>query len=89
MHYRAKCYNDPVMMELAYSYFSNRDYTDFRSSNGKDTNDCFQNPCFYLAKISPQMGRIGDKENTYGSFSYLANFIKAKAGELKSALMTT
>ena len=35
------------------------------------------------------MGRIGDKENTYGMFSFLSNFIKAKAGELKTALAVT
>lgn len=90
MHYRGKCYNDPVMMEIAFSYFTKEyDYSSARAANGKDTNDCFQNPCFYLDKISPQMGRLGDKENTYGSFSYLANFIRAKAGELKSAISIT
>jgi hypothetical protein len=90
MHYRGKCYNDPVMMEIAYSYFKGADISKIREEKyGKETDDCFKNPCFYLDKISPQMGRIGDKENTYGMFSFLSNFIKAKAGELKTALAVT
>lgn len=92
MHYRGKCFNDPVMMEIAYSYFKGYDsnIADIRMNKyGKQTDDCFKNPCFYLDKISPQMGRIGDKENTYGIFSYLANFIKAKAGEEKTAKAIT
>ena len=90
MHYRGKCYNDPAMMEIAYSYFKGANIAKIREEKyGKDTDDCFKNPCFYLDKISPQMGRIGDKENTYGMFSFLSNFIKAKAGELKTALAVT
>ena len=94
MHYRAKCFNDPVMMEIAYSYFCGPiNYASIREKRKnkyqKAIDDCFNNPCFYLARFSPQMGKLGDKENTYGIFSWIANHIKSNGGEERQVEVTT
>lgn len=80
LHYRSKSFIDPTIMEIAYSYFSNTDViVDIRKSKyGKETDDCFKNPCFYLGRFSGVMGHLGDVENTYGIFSWIANILRAK-----------
>lgn len=81
LHYRAKSFNDPVVMEIAYSYFSSsesqREIREKRKNKyGKNLDDCFQNPCFYLGRFTPMMGELGDEGNTYGLFSYMARNLK-------------
>ena len=94
LHYRAKCFRDPVMMEIAYSYFSGSiNYASLREKRKnkyqKAVDDCFNNPCFYLGYFSPQMGKLGDKENTYGIFSWMANHLKSNGGETRQAEVST
>lgn len=83
LHYRAKSFNDPVVMEIAYSYFSSpesqREIREKRKNKyGKNLDDCFQNPCFYLGRFTPQMGALGDVESTEGVFTYMANLFNSE-----------
>lgn len=94
LHYRAKCFNDPVMMEIAYSYFyGSANYYSIKEKRKnkyqKAVDDCFNNPCFYLGRFSPMMGKLGDKENTYGIFSWIANHLKTNGGEQRQVEVTT
>ena len=82
LHYRAKSFNDPVIMEIAYSYFSSpeaqREIRDKRKNKyDKNLDDCFQNPCFYLGRFTPMMGSLGDEKKTYGIFTWMANKLKS------------
>lgn len=82
LHYRAKSFNDPVIMEIAYSYFSSpsaqREIRDKRKNKyNKNLDDCFQNPCFYLGRFTPMMGALGDEKKTYGIFTWMANKLKS------------
>lgn len=88
LHYRAKSFNDPVIMEIAYAYFSNMgNIAEIRKSKyNKETDDCFKNPCFYLGRFSGVMGMLGDVENTYGPFTFLSNRLRGKG--LKSKQIT-
>ena len=87
LHYRAKAFTDPTIMEIAYSYFPNTGViSDIRRTKyGKETDDCFQNPCFYLGRFSGLMGHLGDVENTYGAFSWLSNTLRGKGLQQKQA----
>ena len=90
LHYRAKSFNDPVVMEIAYSYFSSsesqREIREKRKNKyGKNLDDCFQNPCFYLGRFTPMMGELGNENNTYGLFSYMARKLKV-LGEKKKLI---
>lgn len=80
LHYRAKAFTDPVIMEIAYSYFANTGViaNERKKKYGKDTDDCFKNPCFYLGKFSGVMGMLGDVENSYGPFSWFSNKLRGK-----------
>ena len=80
LHYRAKSFTDPVIMEIAYSYFSNTGTLAEQRKNkyGKETDDCFKNPCFYLGRFSGVMGQLGDVENSYGVFSWMSNVLRGK-----------
>lgn len=80
LHYRAKCFTDTTIMEIAHSYFANTGVIaeTRKSKYGKETDDCFQNPCFYLGRFSGVMGHLGDVENTYGVFSWMSNVLRAK-----------
>lgn len=88
LHYRAKSFNDPVVMEIAYSYFSSpesqREIREKRKNKyGKNLDDCFQNPCFYLGRFTPQMGSLGDVESTEGVFTYIANLFNSEETKKK------
>ena len=87
LHYRAKCFTDPTIMEIAHSYFPNTGVIAETRKNkyGKETDDCFQNPCFYLGRFSGVMGHLGDVENTYGVFSWMSNVLRAKGLREKQA----
>lgn len=88
LHYRAKCFTDPSIMEIAYSYFPNTGVIaeTRKSKYGKETDDCFQNPCFYLGRFSGVMGHLGDVENTYGVFSWLANVLRGNGLKEQQAI---
>lgn len=88
LHYRAKCFTDSTIMEIAYSYFANTGViADIRRNKyGKETDDCFNNPCFYLGRFSGVMGQLGDVENTYGIFSWMSNLLRAKGLQEKQAV---
>lgn len=69
LHYRGRAQADPVVMEIAYSYFSDplvlseiREKKYGKKKNN-DWTDCFKNPCFYLGDFSPAMGSMGDVGN--------------------------
>ncbi len=70
LHYRAEASADPVVMEIAYSYFTDssvlseiRDKKYNKPKTGDDWYDCFTNPCFYLGDFSGVMGSMGDSQN--------------------------
>lgn len=79
LHYRALAQADPVVMEIAYSYFTDTTVlSDIREKKyGKKKNndwtDCFKNPCFYLGDFSGVMGSMGDSKNVDTYFNILAN----------------
>ena len=78
LHYRALAQADPVVMEIAYSYFSDvsvlsdiRETKYGKKKNG-DWTDCFKNPCFYLGDFSGVMGSMGDNKNVDTYFNVLS-----------------
>ena len=85
LHYRAKAYSDPVCMEIAYSYLSDVEYISQvrQQKYGKETDNCFKNPCFYMGKFSAMMGNCGDTENTRTAFNCIARWWQAKFGDGK------
>lgn len=76
LHYRMKAYNDPVCMEIAYSYLSDMSHlSKVRNEKyNKDSDDCFKNPCFYMGKFSAMMGNCGDVENTNTAFNAVSKW---------------
>lgn len=88
LHYRAKSFTDPVIMEIAYSYFSNTGVIAKQRKDkfGKETDDCFKNPCFYLGRFSGVMGQLGDVENSYGAFSWMSNILRGKGLQEKQSI---
>lgn len=87
LHYRAKIYNDPVCLEIAYSYLSDVDQIAKlrKSVYGKDTDGCFQNPCFYLGRFSSVMGSTGDSDNTRSLFNIIGGWINGALDDEKLA----
>lgn len=79
LHYRNKAYNDPVCMEIAYTYLSDTNtLSDIRKNKyNKDTGNCFNNPCFYMGKFSAMMGNCGDSKNTRTAFNCVAKWVNA------------
>ena len=69
LHYRGRAQADPVVMEIAYSYFSDPEVLSeirekkYGKKKNNDWTDCFRNPCFYLGDFSPAMGSMGDSGN--------------------------
>lgn len=53
-------------MEIAYSYLSNPEtLNEIRQSKyGKNSDDCFTNPCFYLGPFSAMVASPGDSRMT-------------------------
>lgn len=78
LHYRKKAYNDPVCMEIAYSYLSDTNHlAQVRQTKyNKETDNCFKNPCFYMGKFSAMMGSCGDSENTRSAFNMVGRWGK-------------
>lgn len=89
LHYRMKAFNDPVCMEIAYSYLSDtQQLSQIRKEKyKKQTDDCFKNPCFYLGKFSAMMGNCGDIKNTKTAFNMISNWaervLKDKQKQIK------
>jgi hypothetical protein len=83
LHYRALAQADPVVMEIAYSYFSDADLllelreTKYGKERGDRWTDCFKNPCFYLGDFSGVMGSMGDSKNVDTYFNLIADKWKA------------
>lgn len=69
LHYRGLAQADPVVMEIAYSYFTDPQVLSeirekkYGKKKNNDWTDCFTNPCFYLGDFSPAMGSLGDDAN--------------------------
>lgn len=86
LHYRALAQADPVVMEIAYSYFNDETVLSeireikYGKSKGDDWADCFTNPCFYLGDFSGVMGSMGDNKNVDTYFNVL--------GEKLASLLT-
>ena len=80
LHYRAEASADPVVMEIAYSYFNDTSVlSEIRETkyNKKKSDDnewwnCFTNPCFYLGDFSGVMGSMGDSHNVETFWSNMA-----------------
>ena len=87
LHYRMKAYNDPIMLEIAYSYLNDTNQlAELRENKyGKETDNCFKNPCFYMGKFSAMMGNIGDSSNTKSAFNIAGRAARAAYGKLKNA----
>lgn len=81
LHYRNKALADPVVMEIAYSYFTDTNaLSKIRQEKYGKPNDgnCFTNPCFYLGDFSPLMGSLGDFEDVDNGFNRLGVWIAEK-----------
>ena len=81
LHYRKKALADPVVMEIAYSYFTNADtLSDIRQKKygKKKTDNCFTNPCFYLGDFSPLQGSLGDYGNLQCVFNEVGLWVAQK-----------
>ena len=91
LHYRAQASADPVVMEIAYSYFSDPKVlseireTKYEKEVPKDWTDCFKNPCFYLGDFSPIMGSMGDSKNLETIGNVLMDGYKGQCTEEKIA----
>lgn len=87
LHYRMKAYNDPVCMEIAYTYLSDTNtLSDIRKDKyNKDSGDCFNNPCFYMGKFSAMMGSCGDVRNTRSAFNMVSRWVSACRTQEKKA----
>lgn len=94
LHYRALAQADPVVMEIAYSYFNDTaTLSQIREEKyGKprknDWTDCFTNPCFYLGDFSAVMGGLGDSRNVDTYFNVLGEklaslFTEKRAQEVR------
>lgn len=81
LHYRALAQADPVIMEIAYSYFTDPEYLSqvrekkYGKKKEGDWTDCFRNPCFYLGDFSGVMGSMGDSKNVDTYFNILGEKI--------------
>ena len=78
LHYRELALADPVIMEIAYSYFSDVTLLSeirekkYNKKRNNDWTDCFTNPCFYLGDFSGVMGSMGDSKNVDTYFNLIA-----------------
>ena len=89
LHYRGLALADPVVMEIANSYFKDpevlseiREEKYGKKKNG-DWTDCFTNPCFYLGDFSAVMGSMGDSKNVETYFNTIAERFAAAWGSDK------
>ena len=79
LHYRALAQADPVVMEIAYSYFTDSAVlseireTKYGKKKKPEWIDCFANPCFYLGDFSGVMGSMGDSKNVDNYFNLIGD----------------
>lgn len=89
LHYRALAKADPVVMEIANSYFKNSEVLSqireekYGKKKKGDWTDCFTNPCFYLGDFSAVMGSMGDIKNVETYFNTIAERFAAAWGSDK------
>jgi hypothetical protein len=78
LHYREMALRDPVITEISYTYLSNPDtLVKLRKEKyGKDSDDCFTKPCFYMGRFSASVGDTGDLNVAKSIFSYLGSLMK-------------
>lgn len=78
LHYRNMALRDPVMMEIAYTYLTDTNVlTKLRKEKyGKDSDDCFNTPCFYLGRFSAAIGEEGDVKKTETHYNWLGSALK-------------
>lgn len=67
MHYREKCYQDPIYLQIAEIEFSDIEIVDeirvTKYGKKNDLGDCFTQPCNYLGPLSSTIGIMGDSNN--------------------------
>lgn len=86
LHYRALAKADPIVMEIANSYFKNPEVLSkireekYGKKKKGDWTDCFTNPCFYLGDFSAVMGSMGDVKNVETYFNTIAERFAAAWG---------
>lgn len=87
LHYRMKAYNDPVCMEIAYSYLSDTNHIAQvrKEKYQKQTDNCFKNPCFYMGKFSAMMGSCGDLTNTNTAFNMVSRWVNSCKQKLEQS----
>lgn len=89
LHYRALAKADPIVMEIANSYFKNPEVLSqireekYGKKKKGDWTDCFTNPCFYLGDFSAVMGSMGDIKNVETYFNTIAERFAAAWGSDK------
>ena len=85
LHYRKKCDTDPVYKQIAYGYLNDGETIKQirKEKYGKESDDCFSNPCFYLGRFSAVMGSIGDTKATYSPFNMIADWMNSTPQEEK------
>lgn len=78
LHYREMALADPVITEIAYTYLSNTEVlVKLRKEKyGKDTDECFTKPCFYMGRFSAALGETGDIDAATSIFSFLGSLFK-------------
>lgn len=78
LHYRTMALRDPVMVEIAYTYLTDvNTLVKLRKEKyGKDSDDCFTNPCFYLGRFSAAIGEEGDVKKTDTHYNWIGSALK-------------
>lgn len=78
LHYRDMALRDPVITEIAYTYLSDHEtIAKLRTEKyGKETDDCFKNPCFYLGRFSAAVGQAGDLNVASSLFGWMGSLFK-------------
>lgn len=74
LHYREMALLDPIIVEISYSYLSNTEVLQKlrKQKYGKEVDECFKNPCFYMGRFSAAMGSEGDIKAGVSPMTYLA-----------------
>lgn len=86
MHYRTKIALDPICNEIAYSYYSDPVYVqnlrEEKYEKVKNSSDnCFNNPCFYMGRFSSAVGKHATYENALSMWNCFAESLGMTAEE--------
>lgn len=78
LHYRQQALRDPVMVEISYTYLSDVEtLIQIRKEKyKKQSDDCFNNPCFYMGRFSAAMGEEGDVKATMNLYNFIGDICK-------------